>query len=182
MDDRRLQLKFYETHDGKDVLKCIQCGTCSGSCPLSDKMDYAPRELFALIRDGEMEAVLRSNTQWYCVSCYQCMVRCPQEIPVTDLMYILKQMAIKQGISPKTAKMPDLYMTFYREVLKKGRLTEAMLMIRYGMKHPTDTLSNAFLAVKLLKRRRLEIIPQSIKEPKRISYLKSADSERTETK
>ncbi|MBW2220604.1 MAG: 4Fe-4S dicluster domain-containing protein, partial [Deltaproteobacteria bacterium] len=73
----KLQEFFYNTDHGKDILKCIQCGTCSGSCPFTDQMDYAPRGLFALIRDGEMDEVLKSNTMWFCSSCYQCVERCP---------------------------------------------------------------------------------------------------------
>ena len=31
---------------------CIQCGTCSGVCPLSIYMDYTPRQVMALTRGG----------------------------------------------------------------------------------------------------------------------------------
>jgi heterodisulfide reductase subunit C len=125
-------------------------------------MDHAPRELFALIRDGDMEAVLTSNTPWYCVSCYQCMARCPQQIPVTDIMYVLKQMAAERGLSPPGHKLPDLYRAFSREIEARGRVSEAWVMARYGTRHPIEMLGKAGLGLKLLTRGRLELAPRSI--------------------
>jgi heterodisulfide reductase subunit C len=159
MIDHRLAHEFLQSPKGMKLLHCIQCGTCSGSCPLAHCMDHAPRELFALLRDGDMEAVLTSNTPWYCVSCYQCMVRCPQQIPVTDIMYMLKQMAAERGVFPTGHKLPDLYRAFSREIEAHGRVSEALVMARYGTRHPIDMLGKTGLGLKLLARRRLELIP-----------------------
>ena len=30
-----------------DIDRCIQCGTCSSSCPSADYMDYSPRQTIA---------------------------------------------------------------------------------------------------------------------------------------
>ncbi|MCK7469238.1 MAG: heterodisulfide reductase-related iron-sulfur binding cluster [Desulfosudis oleivorans] len=103
----------------RDLQRLLPAGRC---------MDHAPRELFALLRDGDMEAVLTSNTPWYCVSCYQCMVRCPQEIPVTDIMYLLKQMAAERGLAPAGHKLLTLYRAFAREIEAHGRVSEALIM------------------------------------------------------
>ena len=32
---------------------CIQCGTCGGCCPSAADMEHTPRQLFAMILDGE---------------------------------------------------------------------------------------------------------------------------------
>lgn len=159
----KLQDSFYNTPHGKDILRCIQCGTCSGSCPYSEQMDYAPRGLFALIRDNEMVAALSSNTLWFCSSCYQCVERCPQEIPVTDIVYTLKQMAIKMKKVPPGLKMPDLYTSFAYNLLHFGRVTEPMIMARYSIKHPFDAVRSIPLAIKLLTRKRMEVKPKMTK-------------------
>ncbi len=65
---------------------CIQCGTCGGSCPSAAAMDHTPRLLFAMLRAGMRDEVMTSNTFWVCVSCYHCMVRCPQEVHIPDVM------------------------------------------------------------------------------------------------
>ncbi len=153
------------------INRCIQCGTCSGSCPLSDKMDHAPRELFALIREGSYEEVLASITPWFCVSCYACMVRCPKEIPVTDLMYAFKEKAREQGTVPKNLNMTDMYDAFSKTVKQFGRVTESFLMGRYGMRHPISAVKNAPLAVKMALRHRLELKPQKIENPDTITRL-----------
>jgi len=64
------------TPGGEVLITCLQCGTCGGSCPSGPDMDYTPRALFAMIGAGMEDEVLRSNTPWYCVSCYYCMARC----------------------------------------------------------------------------------------------------------
>ena len=76
---------------------CIQCGSCGGSCPSGKDMDYSPRKIFAMLRAGIVDEVLEANTPWYCVSCYKCYVRCPQDIKITDIMYTLKTIAILTG-------------------------------------------------------------------------------------
>lgn len=158
--DRSLQAQFYETLNGKEILRCIQCGTCSGSCPYADQMAQGPRQIFALIRDGEMDDVFQSETPWFCSSCYQCMDRCPMEIPVTDIMYTLKQMAFERGRTPGGNKMVDLYSAFTRNLEFFGRVTDPLVMGAYSLKHPLDAIRSIPLAVRLARRGRLELSPQ----------------------
>lgn len=173
MDDATLRRRFFETKEGKSIWRCIQCGTCSGSCPFGNEMDHAPRELFQLIRDGEMKEVLHSNTPWYCVSCYQCMSRCPKEIAVTELMYALKEMAVKNKTLPSAHKMPDLYRSFAFSVKRFGRVTESLVMAGYGLFHPLDAMKTLPLAVKLILRKRFEVKPQKIGMPEKMRRLLS---------
>jgi heterodisulfide reductase subunit C/quinone-modifying oxidoreductase subunit QmoC len=140
-------------------------------------MDHAPRELFALLRDGEIEEVLQSNTPWYCVSCYQCVVRCPREIPVTDIMYRLKQMALESGLAETTNKMPDFYRAFSRLVEHTGRMTDTTVMALYGIKHPVDVARNTGLALRLLKKGRIDILPMKVEKIQNITRLLSDDRE-----
>ncbi len=171
MSNITIQERFFETEYGSLIHKCIQCGTCSGSCPLSNKMDHAPRELFALIRDGEMGDVLSSDTPWYCVSCYKCTVRCPKEIPVTDIMYLLKQLIRRYGAVASEHKMPDMYTAFSQNIKSDGKITESAVMRRYSMKHPLDAVKNIPLAVKMVKRGRLEIKPAKIENPEKVAKI-----------
>ncbi len=62
MDNAALKEKFFEKYHGLELQNCIQCGSCSGSCPLAPYMDYGPRQLFELAREGDMEEVLKANT------------------------------------------------------------------------------------------------------------------------
>jgi Fe-S oxidoreductase len=80
------------------LLSCIQCGTCSSSCPTAYAMDYSPRQLWQLVRLGMTEEVLASHTFWLCTVCKSCQVRCPRGIQITDTMIALKEYAQRQGV------------------------------------------------------------------------------------
>ena len=145
---------------------CIQCGTCGGSCPSGPDMEHTPRQLFAMIEAGMKEEVLRSNTPWYCVSCYFCMVRCPQEVHITDLMYTLKRMAIQEGLyrESSAADAPDFSETFIDLVENYGRSFELGLATRYHLRHhPVGAVKMAGFGLEMWRRGRMELTPKRIK-------------------
>lgn len=109
---------------------CIQCGTCSGVCPLSIYMDYTPRQIMELVRSDFKREVLKSYTIWLCASCYNCTVECPRQIRITDIMYELKQRAIHEGYYPTHFPIPVLAREFFKMVYKYGRVTENFLAMR----------------------------------------------------
>ena len=111
----------------ENLESCIQCGTCSGVCPLSIYMDYSPRQVMALTRSDFKHEVLKSHTIWLCASCYSCTTECPRHIRITDIMYELKQRAIHEGIYPKNFPIPVLAKEFYKMAYKHGRVTENIL-------------------------------------------------------
>jgi heterodisulfide reductase subunit C len=118
----------------EQLQSCIQCGTCSGTCPLSIYMDFSPRQVMALVRADFKNEVLSSKTVWLCASCYACTVECPRQIRITDIMYALKQRAIKDGIYPKRFPIPILAKEFSEMVRSKGRITETLLVMRLFLK------------------------------------------------
>ena len=143
--------------------RCIQCGSCGGSCPSGSEMEHTPRRLFALIRAGEREMVLKSNAPWYCVSCYYCTVRCPQNIHITDVMYTLKAMAIRAGLFHDTA-LPGFSETFVDYVEKYGRSFELGRATRFNLRHhPLSLAGMAPLGWNMLKRGRMDLTPHRIK-------------------
>jgi quinone-modifying oxidoreductase subunit QmoC len=116
------------------VSSCIQCGTCSGTCPLSIYMDFTPRRVIALVREGFHEEALGCQTIWLCASCYSCAVHCPQQIHITDVMYSLKREAIREKKYPKRFPIPVLAQEFYKIVRKRGRSSEFWLVIRLALR------------------------------------------------
>jgi len=116
------------------IQSCIQCGTCSGSCPLSIYMDYTPRRTINLVREGFRNEALGSQTIWLCASCYCCAVRCPQKIQITDVMYSLKREAIKNRLYPKRFAIPVLAREFHNMVARRGRSSEMWLVLRMALK------------------------------------------------
>jgi len=151
---------------------CIQCGTCGGSCPSAENMDHTPRLLFAMIRAGMREGALKSNTPWICVSCYHCVVRCPQDVHIADVMYTLKSMAIESKLyQDKTAA--DFSETFVNMVEKFGRSYELGLVSLFYLKHfPLKRLGGmAQMGLGMLSKRRLAFTPQRIKGMDQLSAI-----------
>lgn len=141
---------------------CIQCGTCGGSCPSGMDMDHTPRQIFAMIQADMRKEVLASNTPWYCVSCYFCTTRCPQEIHITDLMYSLKRMAIDAKLYDDSTA-PSLSKTFVSQVENNGRSFELGLATRHYLRHqPLRLVGSATMGLGMLSKGRLDLTPQKI--------------------
>lgn len=146
--------------------RCIQCGTCGGSCPSGPDMDHSPRALFAMIFADMEKEVLRSNTPWYCVSCYYCTVRCPQEIKITDCMYTLKRLSIRAGLFEQSSAKhaPGFSQTFINYVENYGRSFELGLATRYHLTHhPLGMLKMAPMGLGMLTKGRMALTPKTIK-------------------
>lgn len=142
---------------------CIQCGTCGGSCPSGADMEHTPRQLFAMIRAGMRREVLSSNTPWFCVSCYYCTVRCPQEVHITDTMYTLKRMAVAEKLYDDSAA-PDFSKTFITWVENYGRAFELGLMSLYTIRHNlAGVVRLAPMALGMVTKGRMDFTPKTIK-------------------
>lgn len=145
------------------LYSCIQCGTCGGSCPSATAMDRTPRELFALIRAGFRDDVLRSTTQWACVSCYLCAVRCPQEIHIPDVMYALRGMATQAGTVPDS-KASDFSRVFVDNIHRFGRSYEVGLVARHYLRHfPGRIPGMAPTGLGMVASGRMALLPHRIK-------------------
>jgi heterodisulfide reductase subunit C len=150
---------------------CIQCGSCGGSCPAGADMDHTPRMLFALLRAGMRQAALKSNTPWMCISCYHCVVRCPQDVHITDVMYTLKNMAIEAKLC-QDATAPDFSQTFVDMVEDYGRSFELGLASRHYLKHfPLRLPSMAPMGISMLAKQRMGLAPKRIKQLKQLKAI-----------
>jgi len=140
------------------IFACIQCGTCSGTCPLSIYMDFTPRKIIALVREGFRNDALSSQTIWLCASCYSCAVHCPQNVRITEVMYVLKREAIKHHLYPKRFPIPVLAQEFYEMVRRRGRNSEFWLVLRMALKtNPLSLLRLARPGWELIRTRRLSL-------------------------
>jgi heterodisulfide reductase subunit C len=97
-----LDSKFkYEvaSHPGGERLKvCYACGVCTAGCPVSDvSEDFDPRKIIRMVLMGMRERVLSSDFIWYCTQCFTCSGHCPQNVKFTDIMRVLRDMAVKEG-------------------------------------------------------------------------------------
>jgi heterodisulfide reductase subunit C len=160
------------------IFECIQCGTCSSTCPVSLYMDYTPRKLMAMIKAGFKEDALRSVTIWICSSCYSCTVMCPAEIKITDVMYALKRMAIQEGVFPKRFPTPVLAKEMTNIITNEGRNSELWVILKMLLKtNPFKLLSMASIGLSLFMKGRMGLKKESIEKKDELRSLYKAMKE-----
>ena len=79
------------------VLKCVQCGMCTSTCPAARHSDYNPRDIIERVLEGD-ESIIADDNIWNCFYCYTCHSVCPVGNSVCEVNQILKQIAIENRI------------------------------------------------------------------------------------
>jgi len=138
------------------VSACMQCGTCTGSCPNAQSMDHTPRQLWRMVLLGRKEAIFASKTFSLCSSCYYCTLRCPRGLFLTEAMAALKQMAARD-IVESFRPSARFYESFLESVRRHGKVREMEMMNLYfiAMRNPLVPLKYAGLGIQLMRKRKI---------------------------
>lgn len=164
-----------EVEHGERLFTCIQCGTCSGSCPLVGYMDHPPRRIIELVRAGARDEVLTSFTPWVCASCYACTVACPREIPITGIMHALRRRALAEGSYPSRFTNPVMMRELVGMAEARGRSTESLIALKaYLRTDPWQLWKHAITGLRLLRRGRMGFRPASMRDPGQLRRLLEA--------
>jgi len=116
-----------EVEGGEFVKMCMQCGVCAGSCPFGPHWEHTPQKLFHMIRAGQRDEVLKTDAMWMCTSCYNCVVRCPRQLPITTIMHGLASYSSRLGLAPKMQPTRDFSLRFFNNFKRAGRVNELKL-------------------------------------------------------
>lgn len=79
----------------QNVYRCYQCGECSSGCPMVEQMDVMPNQIMKLLQMGEDGRIKNSNTAYICASCFQCSVRCPRGVRITEIMEAIRLVKLR---------------------------------------------------------------------------------------
>jgi quinone-modifying oxidoreductase subunit QmoC len=82
-----------------------------------------------MIRAGKRDEVLASDSMWMCTSCYNCVVRCPRKLPITQIMHGLATYAHRLGLAPKMQPTRQFSVMFWDNCTKTGRVNELKLTL-----------------------------------------------------
>lgn len=162
--------------DRGKLFTCIQCGTCTASCPTAFAMDYNPRQLIRMIQLGLYEDVLHSKTFWMCTTCFSCTVRCPRGISITETFQELKRQAVYKGMEKKIDSA-RFYQTVMDVVRRTGRMHETETMARWMLKpevlkaDPLRVFGFAPLGLALLRKGKMPLIPHKIQGVEQIQAM-----------
>jgi dimethylglycine catabolism B len=105
---------LFDTPEGKQVLSCIQCGMCVGTCPYGEYMEYPPRRIIQMIRNGHLEDVIKSDSLLKCVSCYACRIKCPRDIQLTGVLLPLVKEKVIENLVTLPSEMQKSLMSTLR--------------------------------------------------------------------
>lgn len=154
---------MYASH-GEPITHCLQCGTCSGTCPAVEFMDHTPRQIIGMIRADLKDEVLASNTYWTCASCFHCTVRCPAGIDIADMMYALKRYSMWKDSFQEGLIGPEFSEAFVKMIVNSGRSFEPLLAATYLPKFsPKDIIQEALTATGLVLKGKMPLLPKKIK-------------------
>lgn len=94
-----------ERISGTDVRKCMKCGKCSGRCPAYKSMDIRPHQFVSYLAKGKIDKLLKSDAIWHCLSCMECVERCPRGVaPQGVIEAVRTTVAREQGKNGLTAE------------------------------------------------------------------------------
>jgi Fe-S oxidoreductase len=79
------------------LLECIQCGRCTGGCPVSMKTALNIRGIIyeVLIEDALDPSGM--DVLWDCTNCLTCTIRCPKDIKPADVIIGLRGYIVGEG-------------------------------------------------------------------------------------
>jgi len=161
------------------IQACIQCGTCTGSCPNAFAMDLTPRQLWRHVMLGQPAVVFGSRTFTLCSSCYYCTLRCPRGLPLTDAMHALKRLGARHRLTRHKASTA-FYRQFMESVRRHGRVNELEFMTLYfaDMKNPLLPLRYTLLGLRLVAKGKLSLRwPMRRQRPLEAIFCKAVERE-----
>lgn len=101
-EELRKDIRFNE-----GINSCMSCGTCTAICPAAEVYPYQPRSIAEIVStkdDQQIEALLKSDTIWYCGECMSCKTRCPRGNAPGLIIMALRTLSIKLGYFTESEK------------------------------------------------------------------------------
>lgn len=95
---------------GVNPKKCMRCGKCTATCPAFDEMEYHPHQFVAMVEDGDIEPLLKSESLYRCLTCFACVDRCPRNVEPAKLVEAVRLTVIRQKDANhlKADDIPDM--------------------------------------------------------------------------
>ena len=88
---------------------CMQCGECTGSCPVSGKsrlnirrhVREASYTVFPLTMQPALN-IYQNSEIWDCTTCSTCAYRCPRSVNLVEILIGLRGLLVEEGHVPST--------------------------------------------------------------------------------
>lgn len=164
-------LEEVNRRSGANVLDCYQCGKCVATCPVSNHMDFPPREIMQMIKLGLKEETQMANSMWFCLTCSACSGRCPREIDIPAVMEAIRHIAIDENFQTDNKRVKNIrkfHEIFLDMVKRYGRNYELRMMAEFNIR-TRNLFKDMHLAPKALMKGK---IPLGVKPMKSAQAIK----------
>jgi Fe-S oxidoreductase len=100
-----------------ELLGCIQCGKCTGGCPVARKTTLNIRRLiYHMLVEPEMDVDAHPEL-WDCTCCFTCVERCLKDVEPAELVIALRGQLVESG------RIPDTIGTALMAIFRQGNPT-----------------------------------------------------------
>jgi heterodisulfide reductase subunit C2 len=166
-------LEDVNVKSGANVLECYQCGKCVSTCPVSQYMDFPPREIMQMIKLGLRNESYMANSHWFCLTCSACSGRCPREIDIPAVMEAVRHLAIEENYindSKKVREIRKFHEIFLDMVKRYGRNYELRMMAEFNIR-TRNLFKDMHLAPKALLKGKIPLGVKPLKSAKAIKRM-----------
>lgn len=85
-----------------ELFGCIQCGKCTGGCPVARKTVLNIRGMiYHMLVEPELDLNAHEEL-WDCTCCFTCVERCPKDVRPAELIIGLRGQLVESGRVPET--------------------------------------------------------------------------------
>jgi len=120
-----------------DLLGCIQCGRCTGGCPVTVRTNLNVRRfVYDAYNEDLLDELFTGWPEiWDCTGCHTCAVRCPKGLKPLEVLIGLRSLVVESGKTQPTVR-DALESTFMEgNPWEKPRATRGDLDGRIGCKN-----------------------------------------------
>jgi Fe-S oxidoreductase len=93
-----LQIESRQFVKEHNLFACIQCGKCTGGCPMAMKTRLNPRSLiYRILVAGNGFDIEGREELWDCTTCSTCASRCPKQVNPMEAVIALRSAFVEKG-------------------------------------------------------------------------------------
>ena len=93
-----LQIESRQFAKEQGLFACIQCGKCTGGCPMAIKTKLNPRSLiYRVLIAGNGFNLEGREELWDCTTCATCYSRCPKQVNPMEAIIAMRSAFVEKG-------------------------------------------------------------------------------------
>lgn len=93
-----LQIESRQFAKEMGLFACIQCGKCTGGCPMAMKTHLNPRNLiYRILIAGNGFNLEGRDELWDCTTCSTCYSRCPKQVNPMEAIIAMRSAFVEKG-------------------------------------------------------------------------------------